>query len=217
MRIILIGPPGAGKGTQAASIVAEYPAAHIATGDILRENVKNGTELGRQARAFMDAGKLVTDDLIIEMMRARLRQADAKDGFILDGFPRTIAQAEALENLLQELAISLDAVILLEISDEVVVSRLTSRRVCTQCGAIYNAIAHPPKQEGICDVCGGKVAQRDDDKEDVIRRRLAVYHEQTAPLVGYYEAKQMLRRIDAGGGKDTALRYLESLKAEGRA
>lgn len=213
MRIILIGPPGAGKGTQASSIQQVYPVAHISTGDILRENVKSGTELGATAKAFMDGGKLVPDDLIIAMMRSRLAQDDARAGFILDGFPRTIAQAEALDALLRELAISLDAVVLLEISDDVVVKRLTSRRVCSSCGAIYNAVAHPPKQEGVCDICGGSVVQRDDDKESVIRNRLSVYHEQTSPLVEYYCNKQMLRRIDAAGAPDSVRSYLESIGA----
>ena len=215
MRIILIGPPGAGKGTQAESIKAKYPIAHISTGDMLRENVRSGTELGKKARAFMDAGKLVSDDLIIDMMRARLRADDARAGFLLDGFPRTIAQAEALDGLLKEMDIELDAVILLEVSDDTVVQRLASRRVCSSCGAIYNAIAHPPKIEGVCDICCSKVIQRDDDKESVIRNRLAVYHEQTLPLVEYYEKKGMLHRIDANAAKDFVLKYLETLNTAG--
>lgn len=214
MRAILIGPPGAGKGTQAESIKAKYPVAHISTGDMLRENVKRGTSLGVKAKEFMDSGKLVTDDLIIDMMRARLSEEDAGKGFLLDGFPRTIAQADALDALLADMSLTLDAVVLLEISDEAVVRRLTSRRVCSSCGAIYNAISHPPKQDGVCDVCGGAVRQRDDDKETVIRSRLSVYHEQTAPLVDYYEKKNMLRRIDAAA-RDSALKYLETLSAAG--
>lgn len=213
MRAILIGPPGAGKGTQAESIKEKYPIAHISTGDMLRENVKKGTELGLKAKEFMDAGKLVTDELIIDMMRTRLQEDDAKQGFLLDGFPRTIAQADALGALLDEMNIALDAVVLLDISDEVVVNRLTSRRVCSSCGAIYNAISHPTKKEGICDICGGAVIQRDDDKESVIRNRLSVYHEQTAPLVDYYEKKGMLHSIDAASAKDSVLKYLETLNA----
>jgi adenylate kinase len=215
MRIILIGPPGAGKGTQAECVKAKYPIAHISTGDMLRENVKNGTELGLKARAFMDKGKLVTDDLIIDMMRSRLKADDARAGFLLDGFPRTIAQAEALTGLLGEMSIDLDAVILLEVSDDTVVSRLTSRRVCSSCGAIYNTISRRPKADGVCDACSGKVVQRDDDRESVIRSRLSVYHEQTAPLVSYYEGRHMLHRVDAASGTDTALKYLEALKAKG--
>lgn len=214
MRMILIGPPGAGKGTQAESLKAHYPIAHISTGDMLRGNVRSGTELGGKARVFMDAGRLVPDDLIIEMMRSRLQADDARSGFLLDGFPRTIAQAEALGGLLREMAIDLNAVVLLEVSDDTVVQRLTSRRVCSSCGAIYNAAAHPPKVEGVCDVCAGEVIQRGDDKEPVIRKRLAVYHEQTSPLVSYYEKRGMLHRVDAALSKDSVLRYLEA-KAKG--
>lgn len=209
MRIILIGPPGAGKGTQAEAIKASYPVAHISTGDMLRENVKNGTELGKKAKAFMDAGKLVTDEIIIDMMRSRLREGDAAAGFLLDGFPRTTAQAEALDVLLRDMGIELDAVVLLEVSDDTVVSRLTSRRVCSSCGAIYNTLAKPTKVEGKCDLCDGPVIQRDDDKEEVIRNRLKVYHEQTSPLVDYYEHKGILRRIDATSDKEAALKCLK--------
>ncbi len=214
MRIILIGPPGAGKGTQAESIKAKLPIAHVSTGDMLRENVRKGTELGKKARAFMDAGKLVPDDLIIDMMRSRLNADDARSGFLLDGFPRTVTQAEALDGLLCEMAINLDAVVLLEVSDDTVVTRLTSRRVCSSCGAIYNTVAHPPKIAGVCDVCSGKVVQRDDDKESVIRDRLAVYHEQTAPLVSYYEKRGVLHRVDATLGKDSVLKLLETKAKE---
>lgn len=215
MRIILIGPPGAGKGTQATAIKERYPIAHISTGDMLRENVRNNTELGITAKKFMDAGKLVTDDLIIAMMKSRLEEADAASGFMLDGFPRTIAQAEALDALLNEMGICLDAVVLLEISDEEVIRRLSSRRVCSSCGAIYNAISHPSKVERVCDVCGSNVIQRDDDKETVIRSRLSVYHEQTAPLVDYYDRTGLLRRIDATGAPDAVLKYVETIKPKG--
>ncbi len=215
MRIILIGPPGAGKGTQAESIKAKHPIAHISTGDMLRENVRSGTELGRKARVFMDAGQLVPDDLIIDMMRSRLRADDARSGFLLDGFPRTTSQAEALDRLLGEIGTDLDAVILLEVSDDTVVKRLTSRRVCSSCGAIYNLTVRPPKIDGVCDFCSSKVIQRDDDKESVIRNRLAVYHERTAPLVAYYEARGLLHRVDATSAKDSVLTYLETLRAKG--
>ncbi len=212
MRIILIGPPGAGKGTQAVSIRAEYPIAHVSTGDILRENVRGATQLGLSAKSFMDAGKLVPDDLIIEMVEERLDSPDCNEGFLLDGFPRTLPQAEALDRILAKMSIRLDAVIELEISDDEVVKRLTSRRICSSCGAIYNVIAHPAKVEGVCDVCSGKVIQRDDDKESVIRNRLDVFHVQTAPLVEYYEKKGLLKRVDGAGGKDTALSLLKTLK-----
>ena len=214
MRLILIGPPGAGKGTQAERVKGKYSIAHISTGDMLRENVQNGTKLGLEAKMFMDAGKLVGDGLIIDMMRQRLCEDDAKEGFLLDGFPRTIAQADALDRLLAEMSLKLDTVVLLELSDDVVVRRLTSRRECFACGAIYNTISHPPKVEGVCDVCGGKVIQRDDDRESVIRNRLSVYRDQTSPLVDYYEKKGLLHRIDAGGANDAVLKYLESMRAE---
>jgi adenylate kinase len=213
MRIILIGPPGAGKGTQAAAIREKYPLAHISTGDILRENVRAGTELGAEARKFMDSGALVPDALIIKMMRERMGQPDASEGFMLDGFPRTVAQAEALEELLKDIGAGLDAVILLEIDDDAVVRRLGSRRVCSSCGAIYNVVGHPTKAEGVCDDCSGEVIQRDDDTEPVIRRRLEVFHAQTAPLVEYYENRGKLRRVDGAGSSDAARTILDSLKA----
>lgn len=212
MRLILVGPPGAGKGTQAESIKSKYPIAHISTGDMLRDNVKRGTQLGKKAKEFMDAGKLVSDDLIIEMMRTRLAEDDAKAGFLLDGFPRTLVQAKSLDQLLKDMSINLDAVIELNVSDDVVVKRLTSRRVCSSCGAIYNAISSPTAKEGICDKCGGSVIQRDDDKEEVIRKRLSVFHEQTSPLIAYYKESGLLHTIDAAADKDAALKCIEGLK-----
>ncbi|MBQ9881266.1 MAG: adenylate kinase [Synergistes sp.] len=209
MRIILLGAPGAGKGTQADSIKSKYPIAHISTGDILRANVKAGTALGKDAKAYMDAGKLVPDDVIVGMMESRLAEADCKEGFMLDGFPRTIAQAEALDKMLTAHGIKLDAVVSLEIDDDTVVSRLTSRRVCKQCGEIYNTVLKPTAKEGVCDKCGGEVVQRDDDRESVIRNRLAVFHTQTAPLIEYYTQKGLLIAVDATGGKDAVLRILE--------
>jgi adenylate kinase len=213
MRIILLGPPGAGKGTQAAAVKEVCPIAHISTGDILRENVRADTELGREAKKFMNAGSLVPDELIIKMMKERLRKSDAREGFLLDGFPRTAAQAEALDELMSGMGIALDAAVLLEIDDEVVVRRLTSRRVCSSCGAIYNAIAHRPKIDGVCDGCSGRVIQRDDDTETVIRNRLSVYHGETAPLVEYYERAGKLRRVDGSGPANTVASCLETLKA----
>ena len=215
MRIILIGPPGAGKGTQASAITTKYNAAHISTGDILRDNVKRGTELGIAAKSYMDAGKLVSDELIVGMMRARLNEKDAEFGFLLDGFPRTIEQADTLDVLLDDMSCRLDAVVLLEIEDDAVVRRLTSRRVCSSCGAIYNALSRPPKSDGICDICSQSVIQRADDNEGVIRNRLAVYHRQTAPLVEYYDRKGLLCRVDASGESDAVLKKLESLGIKG--
>lgn len=210
-RVILLGPPGAGKGSQASKIKEKSPIEHISTGDMLRDNVKRGTELGQQAKAFMEAGKLVTDDIIIGMMRSKLASDECRNGFLLDGFPRTVAQAESLDVILKELGLTLDAVLLLDIRDEVVISRLASRRVCSSCGAIYNALSHPPKVQNTCDLCGGVVVQRDDDKEDVIQNRLSVYHTQTAPLIDYYKASGLLHAINAEGTTDACSIYLENM------
>lgn len=209
MRLILLGAPGAGKGTQADVVKSKYNIAHISTGDILRANVKQGTELGKLAQGYMTSGKLVPDDVIINMMKARLVEPDCKEGFMLDGFPRTITQAEALDKMLAELGIALDAVVSLEIDDEVVVSRLTSRRVCKQCGEIYNTIGKPSRVEGVCDKCGGEVIQRADDNESTIRNRLSVFHEQTAPLIEYYKKAGILVSVDATAGKDSVLKIVE--------
>ncbi len=212
MRIILVGAPGSGKGTQAESIKNKYPIAHISTGDILRANVKADTELGKNAKSYMDAGKLVPDEVIIAMVESRLQESDCKEGFLLDGFPRTTPQAEALDMLLDKLGIALDAVVELDVDDDVVVQRLTTRRGCKACGEIYNTVFKPTKVEGVCDKCGGEVIQRDDDKESVIRKRLSVFHEQTAPLIKYYRTKGILMTVDATGGKDTVLNLLENKK-----
>lgn len=212
MRIILIGAPGSGKGTQAESIRHRYPIAHISTGDILRANVKAGTDLGKNAKGYMESGKLVPDEVIVAMVESRLKEADCSSGFLLDGFPRTKPQAEALERMLKKLEISLDAVIQLDVDDETVVQRLTTRRVCKSCGEIYNTVYKPPKVGATCDKCGGSVVQRDDDKEAVIRNRLAVYHEQTAPLIEFYRGKNLLVTADASGGKDAVLKMLEKMK-----
>lgn len=206
MNLILLGPPGAGKGTQAAVLCEHYPVRHISTGDMLRDNVKRGTKLGLEAKAFMDAGKLVTDSLIINMMEDILSECK---GFLLDGFPRTVVQAEALNDLLTRKGLKLDAVVSLEVPDDIVVERLSGRRVCTACKAIFNAHFNPPKKEGLCDACGAALFQRDDDKEDVIRRRLCVYHEQTSPLIDFYRTLGLLVSIDAQGGKDSLLKYFE--------
>jgi adenylate kinase len=210
MRIILIGPPGAGKGTQAAAVKSKFSVDHISSGDILRENVRAGTPLGLEAKKFMDAGSLVPDALIIEMMRECLSKGSV-GGFMLDGFPRTAAQAEALDELMKEMSMPLDAAILLEVPDETVVKRLCGRRVCSSCGAIFHVTGNPTEAEGICDICSRPVIQRDDDREEVIRRRLSVYHRDTAPLAEYYEKSGLLRRVDASGPLDAVKTYLESV------
>jgi len=211
MRIILVGPPGAGKGTQAEKIVAKYNVAHISTGDILRANVKAGTELGKKAKSFMDAGALVPDDVIVGMMRGRLAEDDCKNGFILDGFPRTVPQAEALDSLLAEMGIKLDGVILLDVDDETVVERLCGRRMCKKCGRIFHVSFKPSSKGDLCDECGGELYQRDDDKEEVIRQRLAVYHSQTAPLVDYYGKAGLLLRVPGAEAGDKVLGHIEAM------
>ena len=198
MRVIFLGSPGAGKGTQAAVLKDRYGFAHLSTGDILRENVKDGTPLGKTARQYMDTGRLVPDDVIIAMMEERLRKPDCGRGFILDGFPRTVPQAEALDRLLVKMGITLDGVILFEIPRQLVIDRLTGRRVCGSCGEIYNVNYKSPKVPEVCDRCGGELIQRDDDREEVVVRRLEVYEKQTAPLIRYYEEKGQLVRVDAG-------------------
>ena len=211
MRIILVGPPGAGKGTQAEKIVAKYDVAHISTGDILRANVKAGTELGKKAKSYMDAGGLVPDDVIVGMMRGRLAEDDCKNGFILDGFPRTVPQAEALTALLAEMGLKLDGVILIDVDDDTVVERLCGRRMCKKCGRIFHVSFKPSTKGDLCDVCGGELYQRDDDKESVIRQRLAVYHSQTAPLVDYYGKAGLLLRVPGAEAGDKVLGHIEAM------
>jgi len=208
VRLVFLGPPGAGKGTQAAVLKERVALAHISTGDILRDEVRRGTALGVRAKSFMDAGKLVPDDVIVGMMETRLQASDCASGFLLDGFPRTVPQAEALDRTLERLGLPLDAAILFEIDDEEVVRRLAGRRVCGGCGAIYNVSYHRPQREGVCDACGAAVIQRDDDREETVRRRLAVYHDQTAPLIEYYRASGLLRPFDATGSSAPLLRLL---------
>lgn len=198
MRFVLLGPPGAGKGTQAQMLVTKYEVPQIATGDILRANVKAGTELGKQAKVYMDKGELVPDQLVIALLKERISQPDAKKGFILDGFPRTVAQAEALEVLLKELNMKLDAVISIDVAPEELIRRLSGRRICrnTACGASYHLIFNPPKTVNKCDKCGSELYQRDDDKEEAIKNRLKVYTAQTEPLINYYQERGMLIKVD---------------------
>jgi adenylate kinase len=212
VRTILLGPPGAGKGTQAAHIVEAYGVPHISTGDILRGNVKAGTALGTEAKRFMDAGDLVPDEVIIGMVGDRLAEPDAAEGFLFDGFPRTVPQAEALDELLSERGVPLDVVLELVVDHEEVVRRLTGRRTCTGCGRIFHLEYDPPADEHRCDHCGGELQQRDDDREDVVRNRLAVYTEQTEPLVAFYDARGQLQRIEATGSfEDVTARVLDTL------
>ncbi len=196
LNLILFGPPGAGKGTQAERLQGDFQLPYIATGDMLRENVRDATGLGKKAEEYMNAGDLVPDELIVAMVGERLQEADARDGFILDGFPRTIAQAEALDRQLSELARRITAVLLLDVPDEEVVTRLSGRRVCVKAGHNYHVELDPPKRDAVCDQDGSRLIQREDDKPEVIQHRLETYHEKTKPLIGYYDERGLLKRID---------------------
>ena len=196
MRIIMLGAPGAGKGTQAKMIAEKYNIPHISTGDIFRANIKNGTELGKKAKSFMDQGLLVPDELTCDLVVDRIGSADCADGYILDGFPRTIPQAEALDKALKALGTDIDYAIDVDVPDEVIVSRMSGRRACVGCGATYHIEFNPPKTEGICDVCGEKLILRDDDHPATVQKRLDVYHAKTQPLIEYYDKKGKLKTVD---------------------
>jgi adenylate kinase len=200
MRLVLLGPPGAGKGTQARRLTERFGLKDIATGDIFRWNVRGGTDLGVLAKKFMDAGELVPDDVVVKMVAKALEEAS--DGFVLDGFPRTTPQAEALEQELARTDRPLSAVLAFDLPDEIAVKRLAGRRTCSSCQRTYNVEFHPTRREGVCDVCGGELIQRDDDDEATVRRRLEVYHESTAPLRDYYWKRGLLRVVDAEGTQD---------------
>lgn len=199
MRLILLGPPGAGKGTQAKLLVERLDIPQVSTGDMLRAAVKAGTPLGQEARQFMDRGALVPDGVIIGLVRDRLKRADCSRGYILDGFPRTVAQAEALGTALQELGAALDHVVSLEVPAEELVVRIAGRRTCRACGTMYHVRFSPSATDGRCDACGGETYQRDDDREETVRRRLQVYADQTAPLISFYEGKGLLRHVSGRG------------------
>ena len=196
MKLILLGPPGAGKGTQAKMLTERFAIPQISTGDILRAAVKDGTPMGLKAKEFMDAGGLVPDEVVVGIVRDRLQEADCRNGFILDGFPRTVAQADALQANLVEMDKALDRVISLDVDAEALVERLTGRRTCKECGRGYHVKFDPPRQAGICDACGGELFQRDDDQEETIRKRLRVYADQTSPLTSYYRDADLLMELD---------------------
>ncbi len=196
MNLILLGPPGAGKGTQSAALVERYGIPQISTGDMLRAAVKDGSPMGIKAKSFMDAGALVPDDVVVGIVRERLEKDDCEAGFILDGFPRTVAQADALQRTLEEMGKDLGAVVSLEVEADALVERLTGRRMCSGCGRGYHLVFDPPSRDGKCDSCGADLFQRDDDREETIRKRLSVYREQTAPLTDYYRKLGLLLTID---------------------
>ncbi|MFI6344599.1 adenylate kinase [Streptomyces sp. NPDC050560] len=200
MRIVLVGPPGAGKGTQAALLAKNLSIPHISTGDLFRANISQGTELGRKAKSYMDAGNLVPDEVTIEMAKDRMEQQDAAGGFLLDGFPRNVPQAEALDDMLKAESMKLDAVLDLEIPEEEVVERIAGRRICRNDSAhVFHVVNKPPKRDGVCDVCGGELYQRDDDSEGTVRKRLEVYHQKTEPIIDYYRRQDLVVTISASG------------------
>ena len=196
MKIIMLGAPGAGKGTQAKMIAAKYGIPHVSTGDIFRANIKNGTELGKKAKTYMDAGQLVPDSLTVDLLIDRISQDDCANGYVLDGFPRTIHQAQCLEDALAARGESVDYAINVEVPDSNIVNRMGGRRACVTCGATYHIVHIPPKKEGICDKCGSGLILRDDDKPETVQNRLKVYHEQTQPLIDFYSKKGVLKEVD---------------------
>ena len=198
MKIILLGAPGAGKGTLASKLKEKFSLSHLSTGDILREEMKNETSLGKEAKGYIEKGELVPDDLVIRLIKNKLEKDPAvKEGYILDGFPRTTKQAEDLDKILEELNIPLDCSICLEVTEEVVLQRLTGRRICKKCAAVYHITNMPSKEDGVCDACGGELYQRADDKEETIKNRLSVYNDNTAPLIDYYDKKGKLKKVSA--------------------
>lgn len=213
MNLILLGGPGAGKGTQAKLLIEKYKIPQISTGDILRAAVKEGTEMGKKAKEYMDAGKLVPDEVVIGIIEDRLKQPDAQKGFILDGFPRTVAQAEALDQMLAKMGSKIDHVLSIEVDEEELVTRLTGRRTCKNpdCGQMYHIKFNPPKKEGICDKCGSELYQRDDDNETTVRSRLKTYNEATKPLIDYYQQKGLLKTIKGVGSIEDIFNQIVSI------
>ena len=196
MKIIMLGAPGAGKGTQAKKIADKYSIPHISTGDIFRANIKEGTELGQKAKGYMDQGLLVPDELVVDLVVDRVKKEDCKNGYVLDGFPRTIPQAESLDAALAELNEKIDYALNIDVPDDNIINRMSGRRACVGCGATYHVVNMPPKKEGICDHCGEKLVLREDDKPETVKKRLQVYHDQTKPLIEYYDKKGSLLTVD---------------------
>ena len=196
MKLVMLGAPGAGKGTQANMIAEKYGIPHISTGDIFRANIKEGTDLGKEAKSYMDKGELVPDELTVRLLLDRVSKDDCKDGYVLDGFPRTIPQAEVLEKELEKNGDRIDKAVNVDVPDENIVNRMSGRRACLKCGATYHIVHIPPRKEGICDTCGSELVQRDDDKEETVKNRLKVYHEQTAPLIEFYSSRNVLETVD---------------------
>jgi len=215
-RVVLLGPPGSGKGTQASALQEKWGLAHISSGDLLRAHVREGSELGRRAKPFMDRGDLVPDELILDMMAERMAQPDAAAGLALDGFPRTVAQAEALDRRLADLGQSLDAVVYLSVPEAELLRRLSGRRVCPECNAIYHVDTMAPKEEGVCDRCGMALIQREDEREEVVRNRLRVYAQQTAPLLAYYRGRGLLHEVSGTIGVENVMAQIARLVGSAR-
>ena len=211
MKIIMLGAPGAGKGTQAKQIADKYSIPHLSTGDIFRANIKNGTELGKKAKQYMDQGALVPDELTCDLVMDRIQQDDCKNGFVLDGFPRTIPQAEALDAALGKINEKMDYAIDVDVPDENIVNRMSGRRACLNCGATYHLISIPPKVEGICDRCGSEIVLREDDKPETVQKRLKVYHEQTQPLIDYYKNQGILKSVDGTQPMDEVFKAIVTI------
>jgi adenylate kinase len=211
MNLILLGPPGAGKGTQAERISDIYNIPPISTGDIFRENLKEGTELGLKAKEYMDRGELVPDQVVIDIVKDALSKPGKEKGFILDGFPRTVAQADALKEMLQKMDRPLDRVLNIAVPDQVVIERLTARRTCRSCGTVYHLLFNPPQQEGICDQCGGELYRRDDDSEETVMARLEEYRAKTQPLIDYYREEGLLRDVEGSAGMEEVLEAIRAI------
>ena len=214
MKIIMLGAPGAGKGTQAKKIAAKYGIPHISTGDIFRANIKNGTELGKKAKTYMDQGLLVPDELVVDLVVDRVNQDDCTNGYVLDGFPRTIPQAEALTEALEKMGQKVDFAIDVNVPDENIVKRMGGRRACVTCGATYHMVYAPTKKEGICDTCGGELILRDDDKPETVQKRLNVYHDQTQPLIDYYTKQGVLKTVDGTAALDKVFQAIVEILGE---
>ncbi len=211
MKIIMLGAPGAGKGTQAKRIAEKHGIPHISTGDIFRANIKNGTDLGKEAKKYMDQGQLVPDELTVRILLDRVSEEDCKDGYVLDGFPRTIPQAEVLDNELEKLGEKVDFAINVDVPDENIVHRMSGRRACLKCGATYHTEYLKPAKDGICDKCGSELVLRDDDKPETVKKRLEVYHEQTQPLIEFYEKKGILKTVDGTVEPDQVFNGIEEI------
>lgn len=214
MKIIMLGAPGAGKGTQADKICAKYNIPHISTGDIFRANIKNNTELGQKAKSYMDKGELVPDELVVDLVVDRIKADDCTNGYVLDGFPRTIPQAEALDAALAAINDKIDYAINVEVPDENIINRMSGRRACVACGATYHVVHIPTKVDGVCDKCGAELILRDDDKPETVKNRLNVYHEQTQPLIDYYTAKNVLHEVDGTKAMEDVFSSIVSILGE---